>query len=302
MRSETGNIEEAGIEKLRHVPIDDVLATMDQSAPTYRELYYGWERQQWEAGAIDLSEDRDQWRGEISPDLKRSLLWVLGTFYVGHEQATRLLVPFLDAAPTEEHQVFLATQLVDVARHTVLSDLFHEQVVEESATGMESRFEAQAGELNTGSRTLLLEILPAAAERIRDRPADVGALVEGVLLHHIVAACLASSALRFLVNFARSEALLPGLCRGLTMVARDLTRHVGFGVRFLTEMAEGEPTYLDRMRQKVEEITPVASSCMEPPNDDATYFEPLPFGPKDLTAFAMNSLSKRLATIGIRSA
>ena len=48
----------ADLEELGRIPIDDVLMTIDGDVPGYRELYYLWERQQWESGAIDLSGDR----------------------------------------------------------------------------------------------------------------------------------------------------------------------------------------------------------------------------------------------------
>ncbi|MGH2818742.1 MAG: ribonucleotide-diphosphate reductase subunit beta, partial [Actinomycetota bacterium] len=116
---------ELTVETLGDTPIDDVLATIDEEPPSYRDLYYRWERQQWEATAIDLSEDRRQWTEELSEHLKRSLLWGLASFYVGEQQVTETLVPFVDAAPSEEQQVFLSTQLVDEARHTVFFDRFY---------------------------------------------------------------------------------------------------------------------------------------------------------------------------------
>src|SRR5918999_345868 len=179
-------IERAELDELGRTDIDDVLSIIDQDTPDYRALYYRWERQQWSAGTIDFSEDRRQWATELTPELKRSFLWGLASFYVGEEQVTHTLVPFVDAAPTEEQQVFLTTQLVDEARHTVFFDRFYSEVLDEEGDDMESRLKRQAERLNDGFRTLLLEMLPAAAETIRRRPDDPAALVEGIVLYHIV--------------------------------------------------------------------------------------------------------------------
>jgi ribonucleoside-diphosphate reductase beta chain len=295
--------ERAGLNQLGDVPIDDVLGIIDRETPDYRALYYRWERQQWAAGAIDFTEDRRQWAEVFTPELRRSFLWGLSSFYVGEEQVTNTLVPFVDAAPTEEQQVFLTTQLVDEARHTVFFDRFYSEALEEQGTDMKSRLEAQTDRLNDGFHTLLLEMLPAASERIRKDLTDMDALVEGVVLYHLVIeATLALTGQRFLLNYTRENDLLPGFRQGFTAVARDESRHVSFGVKFLKEMADTDPHYADVIQGALAKIVPISLSVIEPPGGDMTYFDPLPYGPDDLTQFAFNSLSKRLNVIGVELA
>ena len=290
--------ESAELKQLGDVPIDDVVAIMDRPAPDYRQLYYRWERQQWEAGAIDFADDKRHW-AEFPAELKRSFLWGLSSFYVGEEQVTHTLVPFVDAAPTEEQQVFLSTQLVDEARHTVFFDRFYSEALDEQGTDMKSRLEAQADRLNDGFRILLLELLPAAAQKIRDER-TLDALVEGVVLYHVVIeGTLALTGQRFLLNYLRDNNVLPGFRQGFTAVARDESRHVNFGVRFLGEMVSNDARYADVIRGKLDELTPVGLSVIDPPGGDMSYFEPLPYGPTELTEYALHSLDKRLRAIGV---
>jgi ribonucleoside-diphosphate reductase beta chain len=290
--------ESAELKQLGDVPIDDVIAIMDRAAPDYRALYYRWESQQWEAGAIDFTEDRAQWQS-LPAALKRSFLWGLSSFYVGEEQVTHTLVPFVDAAPTEEQQVFLSTQLVDEARHTVFFDRFYSEALDEQGSDMKSRLERQAQRLNDGFRTLLLEMLPAAAQKIRNER-TLDALVEGVVLYHIVIeGTLALTGQRFLLNFLREKDYLPGFRAGFTAVARDESRHVGFGVRFLREQVEKDARYADVIRSTLDELTPVSLSVIDPPDGDPSFFEPLPYGPEQLTEYALHALQKRLRGIGV---
>lgn len=294
-------VERAAVAELGDVPIDDVLSLMDRAAPDYRQLYYRWESQQWEAGAIDFDQDRRDWEG-FDPALQRSFLWGLSSFYVGEEQVTHTLVPFVDAAPTEEQQVFLSTQLVDEARHTVFFDRFYSEVLEEAGDNMKERLERQTERLNDGFRTLLLEMLPAASDKIR-RDASLDALVEGVVVYHIVIeGTLALTGQRFLLNFLRETDVLPGFRQGFTAVARDESRHVNFGVRFLGDVVRSEPRYADVIRTKLEELTPVGLSVIDPPGGDPSYFDPLPYGPDDLTTYALHALDKRLRAIGVELA
>lgn len=296
--NDPSTVENTELNALGDVPIDDVVALMDRPAPDYRELYYRWERQQWEAGSIDFMQDRKDWLA-FPDDLKRSFLWGLSSFYVGEEQVTHTLVPFVDAVPTEEQQVFLSTQLVDEARHTVFFDRFYSEALDEQGNDMNSRLERQSGRLNSGFRSLLLEMLPAAAEKIRvDKTLD--ALVEGIVLYHIVIeGTLALTGQRFLLNYLRESDVLPGFRQGFTAVARDESRHVNFGVRFLGEAVSNEPRFADLIRRRLEELTPVGLSVIDPPDGDASYFDPLPYGPEQLTEYALSSLDKRLRAMGV---
>jgi ribonucleoside-diphosphate reductase beta chain len=295
--------EAAELTELGDVPIDDVMAIMDEEVPDYRQLYYGWERQQWEAGAIDFSDDRRQWIEDFSPELRRSFLWSLASFYVGEELVTNTLVSFVDAAPREEHAVFLMTQLVDEARHTVFFDRFYSEALDEQGGDMKSRLERQTDRLNTGFRTLLHEMVPESAERIRRERGSVTALIEGVVLYHIVIeGALALTGQRFLLDYTREQGLLPGFRQGLTAVARDESRHVNFGVGFLKEMVGLDPNNAQVILGTLTRVIPAALTAVEPPDGDMSYFDPLPYGPDDLAAFAHDLLGKRLSVIGVELA
>lgn len=291
----------ASAEALADTPIDDLLPLSDAALPDYRQLYFRWEREQWEAGAIDLSEDRAQWTSNrLTDQHRRSFLWELSSFYVGGQQVTDALVPFVDAAPREEQQVFLTTQLVDEARHTVFFDRFYDEVLDEEGDDMRSRLDRQADRLNTGFRTLLLEMLPEAADAIRRDPEDLTRLVEGVVLYHIIVeGSLALTHRRFLLEYLRKENLLPGFRGGFTAVARDESRHVGFGVRFLKEMVVRDERYGIAAQSALARMAPIALTVVEPPDGDMSYYAPLPYSADDLTVFAVDSLDNLLRVIGL---
>jgi ribonucleoside-diphosphate reductase beta chain len=297
--TERGVPAEAELEELGDVPIDVVMATMDGDVPGYRRLYYLWERQQWGSGAIDLSADRRQWVEDLSPELRRSLQWTVGSFFVGEEEITKNLVPFVDAAPSEEQAVFLTTQLVDGARHTVFIDRFHSEVIEGRGDGMMSHPERRSDRPSSGLRPLVFEMLPQAADRIRREREGDGALIEGVVLYHIVIeACVVLTVRRFLVGYLRDQGLLQGLRQGLTAVARDESRHVIFAVRFLKDMVELDPSNAPIIQGTIARALPVALAALEPPGGNVSFLEPFTFGPDDLTAFARESLERRLRAIG----
>ncbi len=290
---------EAELKELGDIPVDDVLGMLDRKPPGYRDLYYRWERQQWEAGAIDFSEDRRQW-SELPVDLKRSLSWAVASVGAGHEPLTDALVPLVDAAPSEEHHLFLATQLVDEARHTVFFDLFIERVLDHKTNGMKDRLVRQRKLLNRDAQTFWFELLPAAASKVRAAGDSLEAVVQGVVFNHIAAeATLELTAQRFLLNFLRDKELLPGFRQGSTAIARDGARHVQFGALFLKEAVESDHRFESVVRSRLDDVIPPALSSLEPPEKDPAYLASLSYTTEDLKSFAQASLADRLKTIGL---
>lgn len=292
--------EYADLKQLGEIEVDDVLGIIDRPVPDYRHLYYRWERQQWEAGSIDLGEDRTEWIERLSPELKRSLLSTLAPFCVAKEQIASALVPFVDAAPTEEQQVFLTTQLVDQARHVVFFDRFYSSVVEDGESDMTARLDAQKRRLNAGASNLLLEMLPEVSGRIRADPADSHVLVEGaVLCHLIIQGMLGLTGQRFLLDYVRDHSLLPGFRQGFTAVARDEARHVAFAMKFLSEMVEQDARCATVVEAVVQRAVPVTLGAFESPEPDGGYLDARSYGPDDLRAFALASMRTRLDRAGV---
>ena len=263
--------------------------------PDYRQLYYRWEREQWAAGAIDLTEDRRQWVGVFTPDARRAFRRALWSFSMPAE-ITDILVPFVDAAPTEEQQVFLTTQLADSARHSVFLDRVDSEVL---ADGVDI-IEPWSASPTDRSHILSTEMLAAASEAIATDPGNLDRLVEGIALYHfIIEGTIALTGRRFLLDHVRSNDLLPGFCHGSTAIARDEARHVDFATRFLSEMVVKDRHYADVIIGVLSNAAPVIRTTFEAPGGDPSYLDPLSYGPDDLTTFARDSLDGRAALIGV---
>lgn len=276
-----------------------VVATDPTSLPEYRELYYQWEKGQWEAGAIDLSVDRRQWQDQ-APEVRDSFLWWLSTFYAGEAAVTDSLVPFVDAAPVEEQGVFLTTQLVDQARQTVFFDRFFAEVVEVAGSDMEDRVERQGRRLDPSQERLLHDELPAVADRIRTEGYRLDELVEGVTLYHLlIEGTLGLTGHHYLQDFASSRDILPGFREGLTAIERDTTRHASFGTRFLKEAVELEDAHRDSILSVLNRSLPATLRSFDPTGSGEKHFEPLGLDPEAMSGFAVDSLRSRLQVIGV---
>src|SRR5579863_4708561 len=181
-------LEQAPLSQLQQTPIDNVLHIIDEGLvhlPTYRELYYRWERQQWKSQDIDFSSDRQQWQ-MMGPDEQRIRLYGLSAFFYGEACVTDTLAPYITAMPDEEMRIFLTTQLADEARHTVFFSRFFQRALGIDAGGLEQTLAQVRLNMNDDLQYILIDSLSAVSERIRQEPKNISHLVEGIALYHII--------------------------------------------------------------------------------------------------------------------
>src|SRR2546425_7509548 len=263
-------LESATLKQLQQTPIDNVLHIIDEGLvhlPTYRELYYRWERQQWRAQDIDFSGDRMQWEG-MSQDEQKVRLYGLSAFFQGEACVTDTLAPYVLAMPDEEMRIFLTTQLVDEARHTVFFARFFREVLGVEKDTLEDTLEVTHDYMNAQLQYLLMDALSEVAERIRQEPRNIPHLVEGITLYHvIVEGTLALTGQRNILDFYRQNNLFPAFRGGFTAVARDESRHVVFGVKFLREMIQRDAANAKVIQAAVDKYAPVAIQALTPEDE-----------------------------------
>ena len=302
---EMDRIARAGLKELGDIRIDDVLSFIDrgiEKMPSYMDLYRRWESQQWSVGDLDFSLDRADW--EQSSELeKKATLWSHRLFFNGEERVTATLAPFVWAAPTPEIEIFLSTQIVDEARHTVFFQRWWHEVVGTDAKDLNTLLAEIRPHASEGYNTLFYDLLPATAQRLASNPKDFDAFVEGVTMYHIVIeATIALTGQRFELESMREQGLTDrGFYQGFTAVARDESRHVNFGIKVLQEAVRGDAErYAPLIQKTLLQCLPLITGVLDPP--DPTYITEFGHTESEILQFAFDSLNKRLRAIGINLA
>jgi ribonucleoside-diphosphate reductase beta chain len=305
MAVDLDRIGRASLSELGDIRIDDVLSFIDrgiENMPGYMDLYRRWESQQWSVGDLDFSLDRQDW--EESSDLDRkATLWSHRLFFNGEERVTATLAPFVWAAPSPEIEVFLSTQMVDEARHTVFFQRWWHEVVGTGARDLGQLLAEIRPEANAGYNELFYDRLPSTAQRLASNPKDFDAFVEGVTLYHIVIeATIALTGQRFELEAMREQGLTDrAFYRGFTAVARDESRHVNFGIKFLRDaVREDAGRFAPLIQKTLIECLPLISGTLDPP--DPRYITEFGHTESEILTFAFESLTKRLRAIGINMA
>jgi ribonucleoside-diphosphate reductase beta chain len=281
---------------------DEMLEDLDQITESprvsLRDLYYRWERTNWSVQELDFTTDVIDWHG-LGDDITERLLWVMSMFFHGEECVTATLAPWVDSAPSEDMQLFLATQLADEARHTVFFDRFFAEVVGADGS-MRERLDWCRPLVSEGFEKVFYEMLPAVAKEVRDNPRDPVVFARGIAMYHIVLeGTLAVPGQKYILAFCRDKRTLPAFRSGFSAVARDESRHVGAGVRILQDLIRTDRDCVDAVRQLVREVLPFATQQFQPPNADFTYLTVLGYDTTELFRFGLFSLNKRLRAAGV---
>jgi len=266
----------------------------------YRQLYALWERQNWRATELDFSVDREQW--VVTPrEAQESTIWSLGSFYVGEERVTADLAPFLQAAPTGEIELFLATQLVDEARHAAFFDRFGAEVMCLSAEDFRGRMREVEQILLSPWREVFDDGLRDVARRIQAKPDDLDLFVEGITTYHmVVEGFLAVTGQTLIRDYMLEHSLYPGFCEGFGLVERDEHRHVAFGVRFLRDVIREDPRHRATVERVVLDLAPKAAYVFAPPYvTDPTEYVSYGYTSRQIYGFAYRTLRRRMKVLGI---
>jgi ribonucleoside-diphosphate reductase beta chain len=295
-------LESAPLKQLQDTPIDNVLHIIDEGLvhlPTYRELYYRWERQQWQSQEIDFSVDRGQW-AKMSQDERNMRIYGLSAFFQGEACVTDTLAPFVLAMPDEEMRIFLTTQLVDEARHTVFFERFFRTVLGVETGKLEDSLAFARQYMNANLKYILIEALSEVAERIRQQPGNLANLVEGITLYHvIIEGTMALAGQRGILETYRQLGLFPGFRGGFTAVARDESRHVVFGVKFLRDMIQQDRDNAKVIHAALEKYAPTAIDAISPAQEQIQNILAAGQDPWVTPRYAIESLTRKLKVIGL---
>lgn len=295
-------LESASLTQLQQTPIDSVLNIIDEGLvhlPTYRELYYRWERQQWLSQEIDFTFDRQQWEG-MNEQQRQDRLYGLSAFFKGEACVTDTLGPYITAMPDEDMRVFITTQQVDEARHTVFFDRFFREVLGVQGSTLEETLAVTPQYMNADLKFILIDSLAEVADRIRREPENLAHLVTGITLYHVVVeGTMALAGQRSILELYRQYNLFPAFRGGFTAVARDESRHVVFGVKFLRDMIQRDNTHARTVHDAINKYAPTALRALTPGDDFIPQILAQKADPWVTPRYALDSLRKKLKVVGL---
>ena len=218
-------------------------------------------------------------------------------FFYGEDRVADTLAPYITAAPTEEQAYFLATQQVDEARHSIFFHRFFKEVIGVGGDSLQATPRLHPPQLNWGYRGIFDRLDLMAEELRKDR--SLPKYAQAITLYHlIVEGSLAQPGQHFIEDFFASEDTMPGFSSGMANVSRDEQRHIGFGVKVLSELLAESEECKAAVVELLRETLPYGVAVFTPPNWDREYTECYGFSLEDIFAFGLKLIRQRWRTIG----
>ena len=290
------------VNTLGDVPVDNMLATIDverERLPAYTELYDRWERQHWTVQELDFTADKAHWDA-MDPMLQQSRVRSFIGFLHGEVAVTDTLHPYAIAAPRADQRLFLTTQIVDEARHAVFFHRFMTEVVGLPGDSMEQLLEETRDVLAPTFRLTFDHHLVEASQRILREPKNLDALVEGVVIYHLlIENTLALASQRSMLAQYRRHDILPGFRAGFMAVTRDESRHVLFGMTFLRDAMRDDPRQQGVIMESLDKWLPNIMTSFQLTPEMRAAIIAQGVDPNERREFAKLSLRKKLNLLNL---
>ncbi len=278
---------------------DASVASLPADAISYEDLYARWERGNWSATELDFTEDARQWREDFTDFERQAALWNYCLFFWGEDAVADNLSPYIDAAPREEQKYFLATQQVDEARHAVFFKRFMHEVCDIGDGSMSSGLQAVRPQLTSGFRKIF-DRLDRMAEELRadHSPAKLAAAV--TLYHIVVEAALAQPGQHFICGYLEKRDQLPAFREGMANIAADEQRHIGFGVKLLSDLNREDPVRVPKaVAQILRDVTRYTAQVLMPPGWDERYITVFGATYDEVGVEGLTSMTTKLRSAGL---
>ena len=265
---------------------------------SYDDLYARWERANWRATELDFSVDREHWEERFSDFERTAALWNYALFFWGEDAVADNLSPYIDAAPREEQKYFLTTQQVDEVRHAVFFRRFMNEVIGVGGRDTAGTLAAIEPQLTWGFRKLFERLDEMADELRRDRSRPK--LAAAVALYHLmIEATIAQTGQHFIQSYLEERDVMPGFREGISNVAADEQRHIGFGVKLLADLQKQDSDCAAAVAEELRNTSRFSLALFVPPGWDRRYTECFGYTLEEIYTDGTRSMESKLRAAGM---
>jgi ribonucleoside-diphosphate reductase beta chain len=206
----------------------------------------------WDPAALDFSQDREDWK-RLTPIEQDFLLRLLALFQAGEEAVTMDLLPLIYAIAQDGHieeEIYLTSFLWEEAKHVEMFRRFLTEVCE---------VDYDLHKFITPSyRKLFFKELPTAMNRLLTEPTLENQAIASVTYNMVVEGMLAETGYHGFRRSLKENQIMPGMCEGIELTARDESRHIRYGVFLLQRLVSQDDSLWEVIKTRMNEIFPIA--------------------------------------------
>src|SRR4029077_11427860 len=187
----------------------------------------------------------------------------------------------------------------DEARHAVFFKRFMHEVCDIGDGSVGSGLEAIKPQLSIGFRKIFDRLARMADELRADRsPANLAAAV--TLYHVVIEAALAQPGQHFICSYLEQRDTLPAFREGMQNIAADEQRHIGFGVKLLSDLNREDPVGVPKaVAELLRDVTRYTAQVLMPPGWDERYITAFGSSYDEVGVEGLTSMTTKLRSAGL---
>ncbi|WP_283153239.1 R2-like ligand-binding oxidase [Guptibacillus hwajinpoensis] len=240
----------------------------------------------WDPREIDFTQDVKDWKF-LTGDQQEEILRLISQFQAGEEAVTLDLLPLIMVIAKEgrlEEEMYLTTFLFEEAKHTEFFRVFLNEI---GQTGDLSRFHSDT------YREIFYSILPEAMGKLHQDHSPEALAEASTVYNMFVEGVLAETGYFSFYESLDKAKVMPGLMKGVGLLKKDESRHIGYGTFLLQRLIAEHPHLFEIVQNKMNQLAPLAEQLTQEGIGEKTHSA---FGNTlDATmAFSMKQLSIRM--------
>ena len=176
---------------------------------------------------------------------------------------------------------------------------FMQEVCDIGDGSMSSGLQAIKPQLTPGFRKIFDRLDTMADELRADHsPAQLAAAV--TLYHVVIEAALAQPGQHFICSYLEERDQLPAFRAGMANIAADEQRHIGFGVKLLSDLNREDPVRVPKAVAKIlREVTRYTAQVLMPPGWDERYLTVFNYDFDTVGVEGVTSMMTKLRSAGL---
>ncbi|MBM7583619.1 ribonucleoside-diphosphate reductase beta chain [Bacillus pakistanensis] len=241
----------------------------------------------WNPSDIDFSQDAQDWV-ELSDGQRHEVLRLISQFQAGEEAVTLDLLPLIMAIAKEgrlEEEMYLTTFLFEEAKHTEFFRLVLNAIGEKGDLSIYHTKTYQE---------IFYELLPNTMNRLI-HDASPEAIAEAATVYNMfVEGVLAETGYYTFYQSLEKIGIMPGLLKGVGLLKRDESRHIGYGTFLLQRLISEHDHLFELVVNKMEELKPYSIRLNEESSEIESTFG---VSGEETLNFSMKQLSIRMEVL-----
>lgn len=231
----------------------------------------------WDPLEIDYSRERQDWE-QLTDDEREMLLRQVDGFYIGERAVTHDLAALQQCLRRQrgrmEEEMYLTAQLYEESRHVEFFQIWLDRSLP-GELGVDIPYPDM---LQSGLTLddLLNTQIATTFESLSTDPSPENQVRAIVVYHMIIEGVVAETGYHLFYDMVDARSVLPGLREGITLIQRDESRHVAFGIYLLQRLIAEHAGLVDVFEEEMHKLRPRCSQGID--QVFAPFGRPSPFG------------------------